>query len=281
MSMSCCPSPRVAKDHLPELEASAWINSKPLGPKDLKDKVVLVYFFSLGEECSETILSHLSYLWTRMRGKGLVVLGVHTPSVEKEKDLGFVRAEAARLGIEFPLAVDNEYRIWKKFRNQFYSQFHFVDACGVIRHTRAGEGIEEEVEIAVVHLLNEAGKKVDLGPEIDGVCFEGDWFVGDGYVELEGSSGRIELRYIGQSLDLVISSPRKRRFEFLVDEAPLPKGMAGKDVVLEGGKSYLDIGEERKLEVVRDTRRVMRQLSMSVRGKGLKLMGFCVEERED
>jgi peroxiredoxin len=280
MAFMCCPAPRAIKDRIPHLEATAWINSKPLGPKDLADKVVLFYFFSFGEECSETTISHLSYMWSKMRGKGLVVIGVHTPSVEKEKELAFVRAEAKRLGIQFPLAVDNDYRIWKEFRNQFYGQFHFSDVGGMIRHTRAGEGIEEEVEMAVVHLLNEAGKKVDLGPEIDGVCFEGEWFVGDGYVELEGSSGKLDLRYIGNSLDLVASSPRQRRFEFQVDGAPLASGTAGKDVITEGGKSYLLIGKERRLEVVREERRVMRELSMRVRGKGFKLMGFCVGERE-
>jgi hypothetical protein len=277
----CCPSPRYVKDKIQEMEATAWINSQPLLPKDLVDKVALFYFFSFGKECSEITLSHLSYMWSKMRGKGLMVVGVHTPSLEVERDIDFVKGEVERFGVHFPVAVDNEYKVWKSFRNQFYGQFHFVDAGGTIRHTRAGEGIEEEVEMAVVHLLNEVGKKVDLGPEIDGVCFEGRWYVGDGYVELEESSGSIDLRYIGRSLGLVVSCPREKKFEFLVDGTPLRKEMAGKDAILEGGKSFLLIGKERRHEVVREDRRVMREMTMKVRGKGFKLMGFCVEEAED
>lgn len=276
-----CPSPRYVKDRITEMEATAWINSKPLNPKDFANKVVIFYFFSFGEECSEITLSHLSYMWSKMRDKGLMVVGIHTPSLESEKDASFVRGEVQRYGVQFPVAVDNEYKVWRTFRNQFYGQFHFADAGGTIRHTRAGEGIEEEVEMAVVHLLNEAGKKVDLGPEIDGVCFEGQWYVGDGYVELEESSGSIELRYIGRSLGLVASYPREKKFEFLVDGTPLRKEMAGKDVLFEGGKSFLLVGKERRHEVVLEDRRVMRELTMKVRGKGFKLMGFCVEEAED
>lgn len=276
----CCPSPRYVKDKIPEIRPTTWLNVKSLEAKDFKGKVALIYFFSFGEEFSETVLSHLSYLWSKMKGKGLVVLGVHAPSLEREKDLGFVKGEVERYGIKFPIAVDNDYETWKAFRNQFYGQFHFVDHLGTIRHTRSGEGIEEDVELAVVHLLNEAGRRVDLGPEIDGVCLEGDWYVGDGYVELEGTSGSIDLRYIGDSMDLVVSSPKEKRFEFTVDGSPLEKGIAGKDVILEEGKSYLLIGKEKRHEVLRDKRKVMREIEMKVRGKGFRLVGFCVVETE-
>jgi len=276
----CCPAPRYEKDKMPALKATAWLNSRPLGPKALSDKVILVYFFSLGEECSEKILSHLSYIWKKMKGKGLVVIGVHAPSLESEKDIDHVSSEVRRLGVEFPVAVDNDYQIWKAFRNQFYGQFHFVDAKGTVRHSRCGEGIEEEVELAVVHLLNEAGREVDLGPEIDGVCFEGKWYVGEGYVEMEDESGSIDLRYIGRSMDLVASSPKEGRFEFEVDGEPLKPENAGKDVTFEKGKSYLVIGPERRLEVVRDQQEIMRELTMKVRGRGFRLHGFCVEEPE-
>lgn len=274
----CCPSPRYVKEKSPEMKPTAWINTKAVEPRDLRDKVALVYFFSFGEELSEPILSHLSYLWRKLKGKGLMIIGVHAPSLEKEKKEAFVKAEVKKYGLEFPVAVDNEFAVWNAFRNQFFNQFHFVDVDGIVRHTRSGEQIAEEVEMAIVHLLNEAGKKVDLGPEIDGVCLEGDWYVGDGYVELEGSSGVIDLRYIGQGLDLVFSSPRERKVEIKLDSEPINKSIAGGDVVLELGKSYLLIGKEKHHQVVRERRKVMREVHLKVRGKGLRLIGFCVME---
>ena len=274
----CCSRPRYVKDKFPELKPTAWINAKTVEPKDVKNKVVLVYFFSFGDELSETTLSHLSYLHKKMKGKGLVVIGVHTPSLEKEKGIDFVRAQVKKFGIEFPVVVDNEYDVWKAFRNQFYGQFHFVDNSGTIRLTRSGEDIAEEVEMAVVHLLNESGKKIDLGPEIDGVCLEGDWYVGDGYVELESTTGSIDLRYIGEGVDLVLSSPKQKKLEITVDGEPVGPSIAGRDIIQEGGKSYLLIGKEKSHQVAREKRKVMREVIMKVRGKGFRLMGFCVVE---
>ncbi|MDD1755800.1 MAG: redoxin domain-containing protein [Methanomassiliicoccales archaeon] len=272
----CCPRPRYVKDKFPELKPTAWINAKAVEPKDVKNKVVLVYFFSFGDEFSETAVSHLSYLHKKMRGKGLVVIGVHAPSLEKEKDIAFVKAQAKKFGIEFPIAVDNDYCVWKAFRNQFYGQFHFVDDKGTVRHTRSGDDIAEEVEMAAVHLLNESGKKVDLGPEIDGVCLEGDWYVGDGYVELEGPNGSIDLRYIGEGVDLVLSSPKAKKLEVTIDGEPIAPSIVGRDIIQEGGKSYLLVGKEKSHQVAREKRKVMREVEMKVRGKGLRLMGFCV-----
>jgi hypothetical protein len=260
------------------MKPAAWVNSKPLGPEELRGKVSLVHFFCFGEGLSEITMSHLSYMWSKMRDKGLVVLGVHAPRLESEKGAEFVRAEAERRGITFPIAVDDEFQVWNAFRNQFFGQSHFVDAQGMIRHTRSGQGIEEEVEMAVVHLLNEAGMEVDLGPEINGACFEGEWYVGDGYVELQGASGSIEMRYVSSSLDLILSSPVESKCEITLDDLPIPEGCAGGDVLLEEGRSYLLIGEERRHRVVREERSSMREVQVHVHGKGLRLIGFCVDE---
>lgn len=260
------------------MKPTAWINTRGIEPKDLRKKVVLVYFFSFGDELSESTFSHLSYLWRKMKGKGLMVIGVHAPSLEKEKKTGFVQAEVERNGIEFPVAVDNEFTVWNAFRNQFYGQFHFIDHNGMVRLTRSGEDIAEEVEMAIVHLINESGRDLDLGPEIDGVCLEGDWYVDEGFVELESSSGKISLRYIGEGVDLVLSSPKRVKLEVVLDEGPMDASLAGKDVIMEGGKSYLLIGKEKRHQVVREKRKVMHEVEMKVKGKGLKLLGFCVVE---
>ncbi len=274
----CCPSPRYPQEKAPEMRPVAWINTKGIEPTDLRKKVVLVYFFSFGEEQSESILSHMSFLWRKMKGKGLIVIGVHAPSLEKKKNIRFVRSEVERNGIEFPVAVDNDFTVWNSFRNQFYNQFHFIDDKGIVRLTRSGEDIAEEVELAIVHLLNEAGKKIDLGPEIDGVCLEGDWYMGEGFIELEGSTGKIDLRYIGEGVDLILSSPKERRVEVTIDGEPIEKAFAGKDIIMEGGKSYLPIGKEKRLQVVREKRKAMHEIDIKVKGKGLRLIGFCVPE---
>jgi len=278
--LMCCPARSIEKERMPEMKATAWINSKPLTMKDFKEKVVLLYFFSFDDKYSSTTISYLNFLSSKMAGKGLKVVGVHSPSLEREKDLAYLSAKVKALGISFPVAVDNEQAIWKAFRNQFFEEFQFVDAKGWIRHTRTGEGIEEEVEMAVVHLLNEAGFEVDLGPEIDGACLEGDWMIENDCAELDGPSGTIALRYIGRSLDLVLSSCKRTKVEFKMDGRPLDESIAGKDVLLEKGRSYLEVGEETRLQVVREEGRVMHELEIKVRVKGFRLIGFCVDDAE-
>ena len=96
----------------------------------------------------------------KYRDQGLVVIGIHAPEFAFERDLRNVRREVEELGIEYPVAVDNEYALWRAFDNQYWPAHYFIDARGDIRHTHFGEGEYDRAERVIQQLLAEAGSAV-------------------------------------------------------------------------------------------------------------------------
>ncbi len=164
---------------LPEFEgATVWLNAEPLTAADLRGRVVLVNF---GTYTCINWLRALPYVraWAdQYSGHGLVVVGVQTPEFEFEGDLDNVRRAIKERDIRYPVAVDNDYAIWRAFDNHYWPALYFVDAQGRIRHHRFGEGEYEESEMVVQMLLREAGADVAQGfvsIEPDGVEAPADW----------------------------------------------------------------------------------------------------------
>src|SRR6187549_599971 len=96
--------------------------------RDLSGKVVLVNFWTY--TCINW-LRQLPYVraWAKKyRGQGLVVIGVHTPEFEFEHDLANVRQAAKKLRVEHPIAIDNDYAIWRAFHNNYWPALYFIDA---------------------------------------------------------------------------------------------------------------------------------------------------------
>ncbi|HXY42189.1 MAG TPA: redoxin domain-containing protein, partial [Vicinamibacteria bacterium] len=143
---------------LPPLDGAVqWLNSPPLTRAALEGKVVLVDFWTYS--CINCLRT-LPYVraWADKYGRdGLVVIGVHTPEFAFEKDLGNVRKAVAGLGIRYPVAVDNDYSIWRAFSNRYWPAHYFVDAQGRIRYHHFGEGHYQESERVLQRLLAEAG----------------------------------------------------------------------------------------------------------------------------
>ena len=143
---------------LPELDgATAWLNSEPLTPAGLRGQVVLVEF---GTYSCVNWLRTLPYVraWeAKYRGHGLVVIGVHTPEFQFEHDIERVRPALEEMGIDFPVAMDNDYSIWRAFENNAWPALYFVDAQGRIRHVHLGEEDYERSERVIQQLLAEAG----------------------------------------------------------------------------------------------------------------------------
>src|ERR1044072_4745731 len=143
---------------MPSLEGAAlWLNSQPLTADSLRGKVVLVQF------CTYTCINWLRTLpyvraWDeKYKGQGLIVVGVHTPEFEFEKDLDNVRRALKEMRVVYPVAVDNDYAIWRAFENRYWPALYFVDARGRIRHHHFGEGEYEQSERVIQRLLAEAG----------------------------------------------------------------------------------------------------------------------------
>ncbi|WP_051450535.1 redoxin family protein [Actinospica robiniae] len=140
--------------HMPRLDgATQWLNSEPLDPADLRGNVVLVNFWTL--TCINWLRTqpHVRAWAQAYRAAGLVVVAVHTPEFSFEHDAGLVRQAAADRGIDYPIAVDNDYAVWDAFANSYWPALYFIDRNGVIRDEHFGEGSYEESEQTLQSLL--------------------------------------------------------------------------------------------------------------------------------
>jgi thiol-disulfide isomerase/thioredoxin len=138
--------------------ATTWLNSPPLTPEALKGKVVLVDFWTYScINCLRTI-PYVRAWAEKYKDKGLVVIGVHAPEFAFEKQVDNVKKAVADLKLGYPVAIDNDYAIWRAFDNQYWPAHYFIDSEGRIRHHHFGEGSYEESEQVIKELLAEAGK---------------------------------------------------------------------------------------------------------------------------
>ncbi|OKB64878.1 cytochrome C biogenesis protein [Serratia marcescens] len=158
---------------MPSLSGAVqWLNSPPLTAESLRGKVVLVDFWTYS--CINCLRS-LPYVkaWAeKYRDQGLVVIGVHAPEFAFERDVGNVAKEAKKLGIDYPIAIDNNYRIWQAFNNQYWPAHYFIDANGRIRYQHFGEGDYAQSEHVIQALLRLAGRK-DTSMDISQVHGQG------------------------------------------------------------------------------------------------------------
>jgi len=143
---------------LPTLSgATEWLNSKPLTPSGLRGKVVVVEFWTYSCVNWRRTLPYVRAWAEKYKGQGLVVIGVHSPEFSFERDVDNVRQEAAEMNVDYPIAIDNGFAVWRAFGNQSWPALYFVDARGQIRHHQFGEGEYELSEIVIQQLLAEAG----------------------------------------------------------------------------------------------------------------------------
>jgi thiol-disulfide isomerase/thioredoxin len=225
--------------------ATGWVNSPPLTAEGLRGKVVLVQFWTYS--CVNWIRT-LSYIraWDeKYRDKGLVVIGVHSPEFEFEKQLANVRWAAKTFQVDYPVAVDNDFAVWRGFGNQYWPALYIIDGRGRVRHRHFGEGDYEQSERAIRELLAEAGARgigreaasVDPGgveapadwsnlksPEtylgsarsenqasssarlrLNQWALSGDWTVSKQAAALRESNGRITYRFHARDVNLVMT----------------------------------------------------------------------------
>jgi thiol-disulfide isomerase/thioredoxin len=168
------------ESRLPGFEgATGWLNSAPLTAADLSGKVVLVDFWTY--TCINWLRT-LGYVraWAeKYEDQGLVVVGVHTPEFPFEKDVDNVRWAAKDLRVEYPIALDSDYSVWRAFDNNYWPAVYIADAEGRIRHHQFGEGGYWECEMVIRRLLREAGGDEIGGDPVtvadDGFEAQADW----------------------------------------------------------------------------------------------------------
>ncbi len=137
--------------------ATEWLNSHPLTSDRLRGKVVLIDFWTY--TCINWLRT-LPYVraWAeKYKDQGLVVIGVHAPEFQFEKNVDNVRRAARDMRVEYPIAIDNNHAIWRAFDNQYWPALYLVDALGRVRHHQFGEGGYQQSESIIQQLLSEAG----------------------------------------------------------------------------------------------------------------------------
>ena len=152
-------APRLPfEGELPSFDgATGWLNSPPLTPEGQRGKVVLASFWTY--TCINW-LRQLPYLraWAeKYSGQGLVLIGVHTPEFPPERDFDNVRRAVQEMQIDYPVATDNNYSVWRAFDNHYWPALYFADARGRLRHHYFGEGGYGQSEMVIQQLLAEAG----------------------------------------------------------------------------------------------------------------------------
>ena len=153
--------------------ATAWLNSDPLDPEGLRGRVVLADFWTL--TCINWLRTepYVRAWSTAYRDDGLVVIGVHTPEFSFEHDVDLVRQANEVRGIDYPVAVDNDYAVWDAFANHYWPALYFIDREGIIRDQHFGEGRYEQSERSIQRLLGVERELVSVAAA--GVEAQADW----------------------------------------------------------------------------------------------------------
>ncbi len=168
---------RLQKIHATEFpRGRKWINGNPMTLKSLKGKVVLLDFWTYScINCIRT-LEHLRAWHKRYADKGLVIIGIHTPEFEFEKDQANVESAVKRLKVKYPVVLDSDYKIWTAYANRWWPRKLLLNKDGEIIYDHIGEGGYAETESQIQKALREIG--VDDLPEIvpdvsvgGGICY--------------------------------------------------------------------------------------------------------------
>jgi thiol-disulfide isomerase/thioredoxin len=180
--------------------ATEWLGSDRLTASSLRGSPVLVEFWTF--TCINWIrtLPYVRGWFEKYRDRGLVVVGVHTPEFAVERQIDHIRRAAEEMRIEYPIAIDSDYAIWRAFSNRYWPALYFADAEGQVRHHRFGEGDYEHSEIVIQHLLAAAGAG-DVNRELVSVAPRG--------IEAQANWGELQSpeSYIGYERAEAFASP--------------------------------------------------------------------------
>ena len=144
--------------------ATGWLNSQPLTPDGLRGRVVAVDFWTYTCVNWLRTLPYIRAWHAKYADKGLTVVGVHTPEFGFEHNIDNVIPHVRDFDVEYPVALDNDYGVWRAFANHFWPALYIADTEGRIRYHHFGEGEYAMSEMVIQQLLMDAGAE-DIDPE--------------------------------------------------------------------------------------------------------------------
>ena len=144
-----------------------WLNSEPQTITGLRGKVVLVDFWTYScINCIRT-LPYIESWHEKYNDSGLVILAVHTPEFEFEKNAENVQRAAEKYGLKYAIVQDNEYRTWRAYSNRYWPRKYLIDIDGFIRYDHIGEGGYEETEEHIQELLKERNARLNMTMDVE------------------------------------------------------------------------------------------------------------------
>lgn len=264
-----------------------WINSPPLTISELKGKVVLIDFWTYScINCIRTF-PYLTKWYENYKDLGLVIIGVHTPEFEFEKDFNNVKKATERFNIFYPVALDNNYKTWQAFQNSYWPAHYLIDQEGVVRQVHFGEGAYMETENGIrsllgMPLLNEKDvevKRRPLTPETylgssrgdryqkenliqigktvsysyqeplleNHVGLKGPWWVEKEKITSKGENSSLDLDFIASRVYLVMDAPKEKYVQVLLDGQPITPKNFTADM---NDKGEILVQEARKYDII-------------------------------
>ncbi len=156
------------------IPGGAWFNlpdGKELTLEKLKGKVVIVDFFTYTCINCQRTMPYLRAWYEKYKDKGLVIIGIHSPEFEFEKNASNVGKAIRDFGIKYPVIQDNDFATWRAYNNSYWPAKYFIDKEGYIRYSHFGEGAYDESEKVIQELLKEAGAS-DVSYQIDNPTYQ-------------------------------------------------------------------------------------------------------------
>ncbi|MBW4597061.1 MAG: thioredoxin family protein [Brasilonema angustatum HA4187-MV1] len=139
---------------LPEFQGiNQWLNSAPLTTQNLKGQVVLVHFWTFGCINCQRTLPYVVRWHRQFVAQGLKVIGVHTPEFAFERNVNNVKRALSQHQITYPVPLDNDYKTWNAFNNEYWPHLFLADRQGLVRYDHIGEGAYEKTEQTIRQLL--------------------------------------------------------------------------------------------------------------------------------
>ncbi|KKP67138.1 MAG: hypothetical protein UR68_C0013G0008 [Candidatus Roizmanbacteria bacterium GW2011_GWA2_35_19] len=241
-----------------------WLNSKPLTLSELKGKVVLVDFWTYTCINCQRTFPYLKEWWKKYQDQGLVIIGVHSPEFEFEKNKNNLSQAINDFGLTYPIVQDNNFSTWRAYDNHYWPAKYLIDKDGFVRYSHFGEGKYEETEQKIQELLKETGREIDslikeeeldtqffrrtpetyLGSNrterrinyidnipLDNYYLNGKWNITEEYASSSKNSSLI-LNFSGKEVNLVMSPSEKiSKVKIYLNGKLVDKNSTGRDVV--------------------------------------------------